>query len=113
MDLWPLRLDFRLQGICASGPDADPIPMPVLRANHLEARYHMSAHNCHWPKCGKEVHPRLFCCLMHWRQLPAEIRGRIKGAYREGQELDRLPSREYVTAARDARAWMLTAEGAA
>lgn len=58
----------------------------------------MTPHVCRSPYCEKEVHPRNFCCPEHWRQLPLDVRIRIKAAYREGQEMDRCHSREYIDA---------------
>lgn len=66
----------------------------------------MSTHYCHWPKCGKEVLPRLWGCREHWARLPKFIRDRILYAYRRGQEIDKSPSRAYLVAASAAQKWI-------
>jgi hypothetical protein len=38
--------------------------------------------------------------------LPADLRTRIWGTYRIGQETTMSPSREYVTVAREAQEWI-------
>jgi hypothetical protein len=67
-------------------------------------------HACHWPGCAKEIPPRRLMCRSHWKTLPPAIRSAVWNAYRPGQEIDRDPSREYVTAARAAQEWALDRE---
>jgi hypothetical protein len=62
-------------------------------------------HACHWPECEKKVPPKLLMCARHWKTLPQSIRSAIWATYRDGQEIDKNPSREYVAAARAAQEW--------
>jgi len=41
-------------------------------------------------------------CPSHWYMVPAALRRRVWATYRAGQEADKLPSRDWVTAAKDA-----------
>lgn len=63
-------------------------------------------HTCHWPRCGKEIAPRLWGCSRHWFRLPFALRRRISGTYRPGQEIDKRPSPEYIEAAKAVQAWI-------
>ncbi len=64
-------------------------------------------HYCHWPRCEKEVPPRLWGCREHWRSLPLNLRMFILRAYRPGQEVTKDPSPEYIEAAMRVRQWIL------
>lgn len=64
-------------------------------------------HLCHWPGCGKAIPPRMWGCLKHWRQLPAEIQHEIWRTFRPGQEVDKRPSADYLAAAMRARTFAL------
>jgi hypothetical protein len=59
----------------------------------------MTAHTCHAPGCRLAVPPKLFACKGHWYALPKPMRDAIWATYRPGQEIDKLPSPEYLTAA--------------
>lgn len=63
-------------------------------------------HFCHWPGCDRLVVPRLWGCSDHWFKLPPSIRAEIWRTYREGQEIDKDPSPEYLKAARRAQDWI-------
>lgn len=65
------------------------------------------SHTCHWLNCSVEVPPNMFCCKKHWFMLPRHIRNKIWVTYRQGQENDKNPSREYIEAAQEARNWIL------
>ena len=54
------------------------------------------SHKCHWPECQKEVPPKMFMCLPHWRRVPKVLQTKIWSAYRPGQEVDKRPSAEYL-----------------
>jgi hypothetical protein len=56
-------------------------------------------HKCHYPQCEITVDPSLHMCQAHWFSIPVELRENLISAYRDGQELDERPSREYVLAA--------------
>lgn len=66
----------------------------------------MSVHTCHWPGCTRHVSPSMWGCAQHWRSLPPRIRHAIWAAYRDGQEVDKRPSPEYLAAAKLARDWI-------
>jgi hypothetical protein len=63
-------------------------------------------HHCHWPGCPREVPPKLWGCLAHWRMLPPHLQREIWRAYVPGQEITKTPSPAYVEAARKAQAWI-------
>lgn len=64
-------------------------------------------HHCHWPGCDREVPPKMWGCLPHWRKLPKRLRDKIWRNYRPGQEIDKQPSTAYIEAAGEVRAWIL------
>ncbi len=63
-------------------------------------------HLCHWTGCREVVPPRLWGCRPHWYALPAAIRHNILATYRNGQEIDKKPSAEYIAAAKAAQDWI-------
>jgi hypothetical protein len=63
-------------------------------------------HFCHWPGCRRLVPPRMWGCKNHWFTLPENIRTRISRAYRQGQEIDKTPSLEYIAVAHEAQEWI-------
>ena len=65
-----------------------------------------SKHTCHWPGCGRAVPPAMWGCKTHWFMLPQHLRNKIWATYRPGQEISKLPSREYVEAARAVQEWI-------
>jgi len=65
-------------------------------------------HLCHWPGCKKEVPPAMWGCQTHWFKIPAHLRSRLWAAYREGQEIDKNPSEEYIAIAKDIQDWIRT-----
>jgi hypothetical protein len=73
---------------------------------HVRAAKQGRLHVCHWPGCEAQVPPAVWGCKPHWFALPKELRNRIWGAYRVGQEADRKVSPEYVAAARAVQAWI-------
>jgi len=40
---------------------------------------------CPWPRCRKPIRHAYLMCRTHWYLLPAELRARILGHYRPGQ----------------------------
>jgi hypothetical protein len=56
-------------------------------------------HRCHARDCKTEVEPKMFMCRRHWWMLPQRMRQEIWNTYRPGQEIDKNPSEEYLTAA--------------
>lgn len=56
----------------------------------------MAAHLCHAPGCKLSVPPRMLCCRPHWAMIPKEDQALVWALYRDGQEISKDPSREYV-----------------
>jgi hypothetical protein len=46
-------------------------------------------------------------CRGHWFRLPADLRRKVWAAYREGQEVTKTPSREYLDVAGEVHLWCL------
>ncbi len=44
----------------------------------------------------------MFACRPHWFALPKQLRDAIWATYRDGQEITKDPSHEYLVAAQDA-----------
>ena len=63
-------------------------------------------HPCYWPGCDTEVPPKMWGCRRHWFSLPKIIRNRIWQTYRPGQEVTKIPSAEYIEAAKEAQRWI-------
>jgi hypothetical protein len=57
------------------------------------------SHKCHHPDCTVLVDPSLWGCSLHWNQLPINLKADLKKSYREGQEINKRPNREYLKAA--------------
>lgn len=53
-------------------------------------------HTCHAKGCRVPVPPRMLMCGRHWRMVPREIKAKVWAHYREGQEIDKKPSRAYL-----------------
>jgi len=70
------------------------------------------SHTCHWPRCKREVPPKLWGCREHWAALPAHLRSKIWAAYVEGQEITKTPSLEYLAVAEEVQAWIMKEFGA-
>ena len=62
-------------------------------------------HTCHNPKCGKPCPPAMLACKPCWFKLPKTIRDKIWKYYRRGQEIDKRPSQEYMTAFAEAQTY--------
>lgn len=59
----------------------------------------MPSHYCHAIGCDVEVPPRLHMCLPHWRMVPKILQDVLWKHYRQGQEIDKTPSLEYIAVA--------------
>lgn len=55
-------------------------------------------HLCHAMRCGTVVPPKMLMCAKHWRMVPKPLQARIWATYRQGQEIDKDPSEEYLNA---------------
>lgn len=78
------------------------------KADYVKSQVQERIHACHWPECDTQVPPAKWGCKWHWFQLPISIRNKIWAAYRPGQEKNMKVSRAYITAAREAQAWIRT-----
>lgn len=56
-------------------------------------------HTCHAKGCDVRVPPKMLMCRRHWYMVPKALRDAIWDTYREGQEIDKRPSGEYLDAA--------------
>lgn len=68
-------------------------------------------HVCHAMGCEVKTPPSLFMCKPHWFMLPKRLQNAIWNTYVPGQERTKTPSVEYLTAAKEAIAWLAKAEG--
>lgn len=66
-------------------------------------------HTCHAYNCKLPVPPKLLFCAKHWRMTPVNVQRLIWKTYREGQEIDKQPSREYLFVQR-AAVWAVFVE---
>jgi len=78
----------------------------MSKAAYVKAQGQTRKHHCHWPGCERQVPPAMWGCRPHWYALPQELRDRIWGTYRPGQEVNGTPGREYVEAARAVQVWI-------
>lgn len=69
------------------------------------------SHLCHASHCRVEVPPSKFMCKKHWAMLPKKMQDDIWNAYKDGQEILKLPSREYARIAVRAVFWLAKKEG--
>jgi hypothetical protein len=53
-------------------------------------------HKCHAFQCKQNVPPKLLMCAKHWRLVPRKIQIQVWKHYRPGQEIDKLPSQDYI-----------------
>lgn len=56
------------------------------------------AHLCHAVGCKVNVPPKMLMCLRHWRMVPKALQAQVWATYRPGQEIDKRPTQEYLTA---------------
>lgn len=70
----------------------------------------MSVHTCHVPGCAVPVPPKMLMCRPHWAKVPDYIQRAVWAAFRNGQEVDKRPSRAWLAAAEGAIAAVQLAE---
>ena len=58
-----------------------------------------SIHYCHALSCKVPVPPRMLMCLRHWKKVPRDVQSDVWKYYRPGQEQDKQPTVDYVSAA--------------
>lgn len=69
-------------------------------------------HVCHADGCDVRVPRKMFMCKRHWYALPKHLRDAIWREYNAGQERGVAPvTREYISVAREAIAWLASREG--
>ena len=56
-------------------------------------------HFCHAVGCGRRVEPKLHMCPTHWLMVPKPVQKLIWYHYRQGQEVDKNPSIDYICTA--------------
>lgn len=56
-------------------------------------------HTCHAIGCSAQVLPKYLMCFKHWKLVPVLEQSLVWKWYRKGQEVDKLPSPEYLAAA--------------
>lgn len=59
-------------------------------------------HKCHVYGCKINCNPKKLMCKEHWSMVPARLKMEILKHYRAGQCEDKRPSKEWLTAARQA-----------
>lgn len=64
-------------------------------------------HTCHAPGCTRQVPPKMYACLAHWRALPKKIQDAIWREYSPGQEVYKDPSLRYLAVQRLACAYLV------
>lgn len=68
-------------------------------------------HTCHARGCSRVIDVTMLMCRRHWFMVPPHIRAKVWATYRPGQEKDKLPSREWHSAADLAIAAVAKKEG--
>lgn len=68
-------------------------------------------HTCHAIGCTTIVRPELLMCLAHWLKMPINLRTAVLKHYRNGQCVDKDPSREWLAAAKAAIKFVAKLEG--
>jgi len=56
------------------------------------------SHLCHAEACTAVVSPKRLMCPRHWRMVPRHLQSAVWANYRPGQEIDKNPSSDYLTA---------------
>lgn len=85
-----------------------PIPGKSYKARYVKRQRQTRPHVCHgqMPGCAGQCPPAMWGCRNCWFKLPKFLRDKIWAAYRPGQEVDRRPSREYLTVVREVQEWI-------
>jgi len=69
------------------------------------------AHTCYAQGCTTLIHPRQLMCFQHWRKVPKPLQKEVWKYYRQGQEEDKMLSKEHLIAARNAIKAVAAQEG--
>ncbi len=62
----------------------------------------MEKHTCHVDNCNVVVPPKMLMCANHWRRVPQKEQLAVYKTYKPGQEVNKNPSNEWLTAAKAA-----------
>ena len=68
-------------------------------------------HTCHAEGCTREVPPKLFACLPHWRMVPNWLQKALWGVYQHGQEDTKVVTPQYIAVQIRCRIAIAEAEG--
>jgi len=68
-------------------------------------------HQCHALRCEAVTQPSKLMCRKHWAMVPASLQDDVYDAYRQGQEVQKTPTRAYARVARAAITHVGKAEG--
>lgn len=60
------------------------------------------SHRCHAIGCGRRCSPHYLMCRLHWGMVYGKLQQRVLANYRQGQEVDKTPSKAWLLAAREA-----------
>lgn len=63
-------------------------------------------HHCHWDGCKISVPPKMWGCKKHWFTLPKLLRAKVWTYYVPGQEITKIPSREYLAVVHAIDCWV-------
>ena len=77
--------------------DLGIIDSPRKRSVRMDKK--VTRHECHAKGCSVPVRPALLMCPQHWCMVPPTLQRRVWAEYREGQEVSKDPSKNYVGAA--------------
>lgn len=62
----------------------------------------LTRHVCHARGCDRAVSPAMLMCRKHWAAVPKNLKNQVYKHYRLGQELDKVVTRDYLAAAKEA-----------
>ncbi|AFW96153.1 hypothetical protein ANA_C13491 [Anabaena sp. 90] len=65
-------------------------------AKQVEQKLISHCHYCHLPSCCMKVKPQYLMCSSYWKLVPAYLQALVYKNYRQGQEIDKKPSQEYL-----------------
>lgn len=75
---------------------------PLTRSRDRNRKPDTGGHVCHAVGCQVPVMPRMLMCRTHWAAVPPDLQRDVWRTYREGQEVTKDPTTDYIIAARKA-----------
>jgi len=57
------------------------------------------SHQCHAVGCNVAVAPKMHMCPRHWAMVPQAVKDLIWRHYRDGEEINKAPTVEYIATA--------------